>query len=196
MVTARAELIVVAGPNGAGKSTYAIEFLSSRPLPFLSADSIAAELSPDDPTTARIQAGRLLAQRVDGHLKEHTSFVIESTLSGRVAARLLVRAREAGYDITLVFLFLDSVETCLARIRERVRKGGHDVPETDVRRRFLRSIHNFWGHYRQLVDRWLLCYTAGGQFQDVATGAKDITLVRDEVLFGKFCMLVSDETRH
>lgn len=115
-------------------------------------------------------------------------------LAGRTAGHLLTRARDSGYDVTLIFLFLDSVETCLARIRERVRKGGHDVPEADVRRRYVRSIRNFWQQYRLMADRWLLCYTAGGHFTDVATGSKDVTLVRDETLFEKFCEVATSET--
>jgi predicted ABC-type ATPase len=71
------------------------------------------------------------------------SFVVETTLSGRTMRRLLSRARNAGFEITIVFIYLDSPDTCVARVRERVRGGGHNVPENDIRRRFYRSCANF-----------------------------------------------------
>lgn len=83
------ELIIIAGPNGAGKSTYAKELLAVNPLPFLSADAIAAQLSPQHPSAARIAAGRKFAAEVDRHLAESASFSIETTLSGRSAGHLL-----------------------------------------------------------------------------------------------------------
>lgn len=81
---------------------------------------------------------------------------------------------------------MDSIETCLARVAERVRKGGHDVPESDVRRRFSRSCSNFWKNYRFSADQWLLCYTAQGNFWDIATGSGEDFKVIDAINFEHF----------
>jgi len=90
----------------------------------------------------------------------------------------------------MAYLYLDSVDTCISRIEERVRKGGHDVPISDVRRRFGRSIRNFWNVYRELADHWVVMYNATGQVQCVAAGSHSASSIRDTDLFAKFIRLV------
>lgn len=183
------EFIVIGGPNGAGKTTYAHELIQAKTISFLSADAIAGDLSPKDPTRARMRAGRLFLERVRQRVNGDESFIIESTLSGLGMARQLQAARENDFQVTIVFIFLDSPETCIARVHERVRGGGHNVPPEEVRRRYSRSLSNFWQRYRLLADRWLLSYNAALQFQDVALGTATTTTVRDEALFGRFLAL-------
>ncbi len=127
---------------------------------------------------------------VDGSLEQDRSLVVESTLSGRSFGRVIQLARQRGFTVTIVFLFLDSVDTCVARVKERKRKGGHGVPEIDIRRRFDRSIRNFWMTYRFLVNDWALMYNAGSNFQDVAFGAGEVVSVRDETFFSRFIRMV------
>lgn len=190
-MSVRPELLITAGPNGAGKSTFAAELLRDRPFEFLSADAIAAALRPDDPAKARIAAGRAFTVQVDRRLAEASSFVVETTLSGQGARRWLARARTGGYRVTIFFVYLDTVEACLARIRERVLKGGHDVPEEDVRRRFVRSVRSFWREYRFLADRWMLCYNSRASFVEVAVSSAGGLVVHDEGSFAQFLRLVS-----
>lgn len=102
------------------------------------------------------------------------------------------RAREAGFEITIVFIFLGSERACVARIRDRVRKGGHAVSEEDIRRRFSRSTMNFWGSYRFLADRWHLFYSGGAQLHEVALGEGTVVEVRDETLFALFLRLAGE----
>ncbi len=83
-------------------------------------------------------------------------FGFETTLSGRSHLGVIRRLKEHGYGVHVFYLWVPSVELALARIRERVLLGGHDVPEAVVRRRFERSIANFLVHYRLLADRWML----------------------------------------
>ena len=87
---------------------------------------------------------------------------------------------QRGFAVFIIFLFLDSAETCVARVQERKRKGGHGVPETDIRRRFDRSLRNFWLTYRFLADDWAVVYNASSEFQDVAFGARANVSIRDE----------------
>ena len=156
-----------------GKTTFAEEYLYLHARPYLSADAIAAELAPDDPTHERVAAGREFLRRMDQQLQTAKSFVVESTLSGHGFLRTLEKARDRGFEITIAFTFLDSVETCIARVQERVRKGGHDVPEADIRRRYSRSMTNFWQQYRPIADHWFLYYNSGDGFQHIALNSTD-----------------------
>jgi predicted ABC-type ATPase len=183
------ELVVVAGPNGSGKTTFAQEYLSQHVCTYLSADLVAERLSPGAPEKARLAAGRQFLGQLRDAIAGDDSVLIESTLSGRRLAPYLRAAREAGFAVRIVMIFLDSADTCVARVQERARKGGHAVPEADVRRRFDRSIRNFWTTYRFLADHWVLIYNGGGDFQDVVVGAADRVSVRDERLFNEFRIL-------
>lgn len=185
------ELIVVGGSNGAGKTTFADEYVACRGIDYVSADAIAARLSPGDPAAAQIAASREFLHRIDGVILGNSNVIVESTLSGRTFQRLLRNAKAAGFEITLVYLFLDSDDTCVARVNERVLKGGHNVPEIDVRRRFVRSNHNFWNLYLPLSDHWLLIYNSGNLPQDVAIGTATEVSVRDAELFSQFQLLVA-----
>lgn len=187
------EIIVVGGPNGAGKTTFADEYVALHGHRFIGADAIATGLSPDEPLRARISASREFLTQVNAAISGSQSFVVESTLSGRTLQKMLRNAKTAQFDITIVYLFLDSVETCIERIRQRVQKGGHDVPEPDIRRRFRRSIHNFWNLYRPLSDHWLLINNSGNQPQDIAVGTAESLSVRDNELYLQFENLIGME---
>ncbi len=119
--------------------------------------------------------------------------MVESTLSGLTFKKKIHQLKESGYEVSIVFIFLGSVKACVARIQEKVRKGGHLVPESDVRRRFARSIRNFWWEYRNLVDRWHLFYNGGLQFHEVALGEGELVEVRDEDLFELFLRIAGKE---
>ena len=99
---------------------------------------------------------RLLLSRWREVLAVRQDFGFESTLSGRTYATMLRHGRERGYSVRLCYLWLPNAKICLRRVRQRVRKGGHDVPETDVRRRFLPSLRNFFTLYLPLADEALL----------------------------------------
>ena len=107
-------------------------------------------------------------------------------LSGRGFLRVLEQAKDRSFEITIAFTLLDSVETCIARVQERVRKGGHDVPEADIRRRYSRSMTNFWQMYRQVANYWLLVYNSGNGFQYAATSVNNGISVFDETLYRRF----------
>ena len=89
-------------------------------------------------------------------MRRRADFGLETTLSGRSYLNLVHRLRERGYAVHFFYLWVPNVELALSRIRERVSRGGHDVPEAVVRRRFGRSIRNFLIHYLPLADRWIL----------------------------------------
>ena len=149
-------IYVIAGCNGAGKTTFAREFLPKevKCLRFLNADEIARGLSPFDPRASAVQAGRLLLTQVEHCLRRRETFALESTLSGRTYIRLFRRALELGYEIELYYLWLASPSQAIARVKQRVKQGGHHVPSPDIRRRFKRSLIHLVEDYLPLATRW------------------------------------------
>ena len=144
---------IIAGPNGAGKTTFATEFLPlyAKCTNFINADLIARGLSPFDPDAAMLRAGRTVLERIAEFTKARTDFGFETTLSGRSYAPLLGRVKKAGFRLHMFYLWIPSPELSLLRIRYRVERGGHNVPERDVRRRFTRTLGNLFGLYRPLL---------------------------------------------
>ena len=159
--------IVIAGPNGSGKTTFAKEYLPRETdvVHFVNADLIAGGLSPLRPELAARQAGRLVLRELTRLANTRKSFAFESTLSGRTYLRLLRKWKLSGYRIEIVFLSLPSVHLALQRIASRVRQGGHNVPRSDVIRRFDRSSRNFHTLYRPLADGWAIYDNSGSSPQ-------------------------------
>jgi predicted ABC-type ATPase len=186
----RKELIVVAGPNGAGKTTFVARFLKERAWPYLSADLIATELPIKEPASLQFAAGQEFVRRINTRLLAGEDFIAETTFSGRTWKNYLQQARALDFEITIYFLFLDAADTCVSRVRERVRRGGHDVPEQDIRRRFSRSLINFWTVYRKIADHWAIVYNAGAGPIEVAFGYQEDFAVTDEPLFQRFIDLI------
>ncbi|MCE5229887.1 Zeta toxin family protein [bacterium] len=162
-MTGDRRILIVAGPNGAGKTTFATEFLPREAAcpNFINADLIAAGLSPFHLESAAIMAGRLALQEMARHVAKGESFSFETTLSGKRYARLIPEWQSAGYRVELFYLLLANVDIALSRVRSRVARGGHNVPESDIRRRFDRGWHNFQEIYKPLVNYWRL-YDASG----------------------------------
>jgi len=157
------KIIIIAGPNGAGKTTFAGEFLPNEAdCPnFVNADLIAAGLAPFVPDTAAFRAGRVMITEIHNHIRLGESFAFETTLSGRHYAQLIPQWQSSGYRVKLFFLKLLSPELAIARVRQRVRSGGHNVPEPVIRRRFAAGLHNFAALYKPIVDEWALYDNSG-----------------------------------
>lgn len=147
-------LYLIAGSNGAGKTTFAREFLPEyvNCRRFINPDLIASGLSPFDPAAVAAQAGKLVLREIRRAIRARESFAFESTLSGRTYLRLLKEAKSAGFRLHLVYLWIPGPELALVRIRDRVEAGGHDVPESDVRRRYTRSLRNLFMLYVSEMD--------------------------------------------
>lgn len=180
-------VVVLGGPNGAGKSTAAPRLLrgSLRVEEFVNADTLAQGLSAFRPQDVAIEAGRITLRRLDTLEALGKSFAFESTLSSQLLARRLVRMSRGGYRVHIVFLWLPTVELALARVAERVRAGGHDVPAADVRRRFDRGRRNFFTTYRPVSHSWRV-YDASpvsGPVLVASGGVQRPTRVRDQVVW-------------
>lgn len=184
------QMIVVGGPNGSGKSTFVEQVLKTRHDEYLGADKIAAEINPANPESVAIQAGREFVERLYNRIDRGESLIVESTLSGKSLIRQLERASSLGYETIVMFVFLDSAETCIARVQHRVSVGGHHVPEQDVRRRFGRSLLNFWEHYRNIADQWILHQNSAKGCVALASGRADNYIVFNELLMDSFLALL------
>ncbi|HVA78119.1 MAG TPA: zeta toxin family protein [Candidatus Binataceae bacterium] len=139
---------LLAGPNGAGKSTTGRELLAGFGIEeLLNPDEFAARLGQSDAMGTQRRAGIETITRERMLIQTGRSFARETTLAGRTILATIVRARSFGYRIGLIYVGLGNVELAISRVRVRVAKGGHDVPEVDIRRRYIRSL----GNLRQAV---------------------------------------------
>lgn len=134
---------MLAGTNGAGKSSIAGAMFRRAGADYFNPDEATARIlaanpgitSDDANSTAWSQGKRLLERAI----AEHLDYAFETTLGGRTITALLQRALAAGIEVRVWFVGLNSPELHLARVRARVVRGGHDVPETKIRERYDQS---------------------------------------------------------
>jgi len=177
-------LYIISGCNGAGKTTasYTVlpEILNCKE--FVNADEIARGLSPFNPESMAIEAGRLMLQRIEDLLAKDETFAIETTLATKSYINLVRRAQSKGYTVRLLFFWLNSPELALQRIAERVAKGGHNIPEPIVRRRYVAGINNFIRLFMGEVDSWEIYDNSVFPAIQIATGVKgeDVSVIVEQ----------------
>jgi predicted ABC-type ATPase len=147
---------IIAGPNGAGKTTFAAEFLPkvAECDIFVNADLIAKGLSPFNPESDVVLAGRLMIELLERYSSGEYTFAFETTLSGRSYLERIKKMKANGYTIVIFYIMLENVEVSIGRIQERVAKGGHHISDEDAIRRFPRTMSNFINEYSLLADYW------------------------------------------
>src|SRR5262245_5304695 len=150
------QLVVLAGPNGAGKSTLAPELIweALHVSEFVNADVIARGLSAFGPQGVAIDAGRIMLRRLRELAAAGSSFAFETTLAARTYAPFVKGLRASGYYVHLRYVWVRSPELSIQRVGERVRRGGHSIPEETIRRRYAAGVRNFFALYRPLADLW------------------------------------------
>ncbi len=154
---------IIAGPNGSGKTTFAERFLPDyvKCPNFINADLIAQGLSPFSPRSVAIKAGKLVLSQIHEYIRLDVDFAFESTLAGKLYANLFRELKKKSYKLHLFFLWIPDADIAILRIKDRVMEGGHNVPTEDIKRRFKRSIFNFFKIYLPLLDSWVLFNNAG-----------------------------------
>ena len=178
---------IITGPNGSGKTTFAVKFLPDyvKCPNFVNADLIAKGLSPFSPQSVAIKAGKLVLNQINEFVKRNIDFAFESTLAGRTYVNLFRRLKAKGYRLHVFFLWIPDAELAISRIRDRVAEGGHHVPTKDVRRRFKRSIFNFFKIYQPLLDSWILFNNSGYTPTVIAKTKNGQILISDKEAYRK-----------
>ena len=152
----RPTLYIIAGCNGAGKTTasYSVlpDLLECRE--FVNADEIARGLSPFNPESVAIEAGRLMIQRIESLVGQRKTFAIETTLATRSYAALVHKVHDRGYNVVLLFFWLPSPEIAVKRVAKRVSEGGHNIPSETIYRRYRLGLQNFFEIFIDIVDSW------------------------------------------
>lgn len=173
-------LFIISGCNGAGKTTasYTIlpEILNCEE--FVNADEIAKGLSPFNPESAAIQAGRLMLERISKLIDQGDDFAFETTLATRSYKNLAQKAKENGYVITLLFFWLRTPDLAVKRVETRVKEGGHNIPEIVIRRRYENGLRNFFGIFEPIVDEWMFIDNSGEPYEIIAQkNTEDKTII-------------------
>lgn len=169
-------MYLIAGCNGAGKTTASLTLLPEMLdcKEFVNADNIASGLSPFQPDKVAIEAGRLMLKRIDDLIKMKVDFAIETTLSSRNYFSKVKEFQKSGYEIVLIYFWLNTPDIAIERIKERVKKGGHFVPDEVVVRRYYRGIKNLFQYFIPNSDYWLVFDNSNPNVVMVAEGFNDL----------------------
>lgn len=179
-------LYIVSGCNGAGKTTASYTVLPEilHCKEFVNADEIAKGLSPFNPESVAIEAGRLMLKRIDELLGKGETFSIETTLTTKSYINLVRKAQAKGYSVKVLFFWLNSPELAMMRVAERVANGGHNIPEEIIRRRYVVGISNLFYLFAKEVDSWVIFDNSENPRKQIASGGKNAeTMIDEEMLY-------------
>lgn len=181
------KLYIIAGCNGAGKTTssYSLlpELLECRQ--WVNSDEFAKSLSPFNPATASVRAGRFMLMKIKYLMEKGETFGIETTLATRTMLKLVDRARGNGYEVTILYFWLNSPQMAIQRVKNRVAAGGHDIEEEVVKRRYYMGLEYLFNYYIPAVDHWILADNSVAPFKVVAQGNRgEEPLIRDQKSYG------------
>ena len=180
------DLYIICGCNGAGKTTASYTVLPEilQCKEFVNADEIARGLSPFNSEDVAIEAGRLMLQRIELLLEREESFSIETTLATKSYINLVRRAQAKGFRVIILFFWLNSPELAIQRVGERVAKGGHNIPEPIIRRRYASGIKNLFNLFMSEVDYWDIYDNSKYPRKQIACGGKNTeTIIIEEKSF-------------
>ena len=188
-------LYVISVCNGAGKTTasYTVlpEILDCEE--FINADEIARGLSPFNPDKAAIEAGRIMLSKIDEFINKRVDFAFETTLSSKSYLHTINEAKAHGYELTLLFFWLDSVELAIERVKTRVAEGGHDIPEKVIRRRYYSGIKNLFDLYMPVCDYWMITNNSNPNLELIAEGNYEtVTKIENNRIFEQMKKLKDD----
>ena len=175
-------LYIIAGCNGAGKTTASFTILPEiiDCDEFINADEIAKGLSPFQPETVAFEAGRIMLNRINTLLAAHKTFAFETTLATKSYKNYIIRAKKQGYNISLLFFWLNSVELAKERVKNRVNEGGHHIPENVIERRYKKGLQNLFDVFLNLVDNALIIDNSYGKQELVAEKNGSLKVYREK----------------
>ena len=167
-------IYIISGPNGAGKTTSA-KYLLTKFLDineFVNADEIARGLSPFNPRSLDLTAAKLMIARINDLVKQNKNFAFETTLSGKNYLKSIVEFHKKGYQVNLIFLYLDSPLEAKKRVEYRVKMGGHLIADKDIKRRYYRGLQNLVDEYLDVVDYAVIIDATNTERKLIAKKAK------------------------
>ena len=174
-------LYIIAGCNGSGKTTASYSVLPDmlECTQYVCSDEFAKCLSPFNPDDASVSAGRYMLLKIKYLFDRNEDFCIETTLATRSLLRMVREAKQNGYTVTLIYLWISSVEIAIQRVKDRVAAGGHNTPEPIIRRRYLMGLHYFFDEYLPECDRWILVDNDSTPFTVIAEGNHSLVHIKD-----------------
>jgi len=172
-------LYIIAGCNGAGKTTASFtilpDILDCRE--FVNTDEIAKGLSPFQPEKVAIEAGKIMLGRIKHLLNENVNFAFETTLASKTYKNTILKAQTAGYNVTLLFFWLQTVELAKKRVEKRVSEGGHNIEPEVIERRYLAGIRNLFEIYLPIIENVLIYDNSEGKHELIAKKNDDTNLI-------------------
>lgn len=191
-------LYIISGPNGAGKTTASFTVLPEMLDcdEFVNADEIARGLSPLNPDKAAIDAGRIMLAKINYLISKKADFAFETTLASKRFVKTIQKAKSAGYQVTLLYFWLESVELAIERVRIRVEEGGHDIPENVIQRRYFSGLKNLFELYMNICDSWIIVDNSSTKSLKVADRKSDQKIkVVNSAKFAKIQNQLNDSKR-
>ncbi len=178
------KLYIIAGCNGAGKTTASFTILPEilNCKEFVNADEIAKGLSPFQPEKVSFEAGRIMLNRINELLLGNENFAFETTLATKSYKNKIIEAKEKGFQVTLLFFWLQNVKLAKERVKIRVSEGGHNIQPEVIERRYSRGIKNLFEIYLPIVDGALLFDNSEGRHEFLAEKQIDglLNLINEE----------------
>jgi predicted ABC-type ATPase len=168
-------LYIIAGCNGAGKTTASFtilpEILACKE--FVNADEIAKGLSPFQPEKVQIESGRIMLSRINELLDTDENFAFETTLASKSYRTKIQKAQQEGFNVILLFFWLQNVDLAIERVRTRVLEGGHNVESHVIKRRYKNGIKNLFNIYIPIVDEVMIFDNSEGKYELLAEKTKE-----------------------
>lgn len=176
------KLYIISGCNGSGKTTASYTLLPEllNCSEFVNSDEFAKYLSPFDPSAASVTASRYMLTKIHYLLGKYADFGVETTLATRSLLKIIQQAQALGYEVTILYFWLNSPELAIARVRDRVAAGGHNISDTTVRRRYSTGLKYFFDNYSPVCNNWILADNSKSPFTVVAEGSKRHMIINDE----------------
>jgi predicted ABC-type ATPase len=179
-------VIILSGPNGAGKSTISQTLLSGAfgACHYVNADAIARGLSAFYSEGMAVKAAKVMLEHLYDLAAERANFAFETTLGSRTFAPWIAELKQQGYSFHLIYIWVPSAEVSIQRVRDRVKFGGHSVPEDTIRRRYQRGLENFFKLYQPLANSWIMLDNSIlGNTRSIAEMKDTIETIHDQELW-------------
>lgn len=181
-------LYIIAGCNGAGKTTASFTILPKilDCKEFVNADEIAKGLSPFQPEKVAFEAGRIMLNRIKDLLENNITFAFETTLATKSYRSKIALAQEKGYNVVLLFFWLQDVDLAIERVKTRVQEGGHNIETDIIKRRYINGITNLFDIYLPIVNEAMIFDNTSAKAELIAKKTLDTTIdIINKIKFNK-----------